>query len=648
MLIAYYSVIGMGKWAKYEKRYCEKWEKEPKLKRWIQKVLSDECKAYCKCEIRAHRNDLLSHASTAKHLKNAAPFSSQRSLFDVGCSKVVLDTSIKVAELKVAAHIACHSSISTVNHLGELLCSISGKDFAIHRTKCTVLIKQVLAPSMENDLRKDIGENCYSLIIDESTDITAHKQLCVIVRYFSRSLKRIVSSFLGLITLESGTAIAIFNALMSFLKSKNISPDKCVGIGTDGCNTMYGNTNSVITKFRESVKPDIIHVKCICHSLQLCSSYALKVMPRNVEFMVSETYRWFCHSTARQIKYRDLYSCINVGENPLKILKVCDTRWLSIAPCVDRILSQYVELKLHFQIAQDEEKNFTAKLLYEMYEAPENKLYLIFLRPILTELNRVNKLFQLDNGSPLKLIEELMNLYLWIMDRILRPLAVKTWDAILACDIDCQANYRPIGAINFGVEFAIELSEHNLENSPLALTVKHRCCNYLEELLSEMRKRLPENVKKLQSLASLSPSVVLGPQKPQFCELPFLLFCTTNVSALELQWSKLHLLSWKNTSDAQTEQFWSEVLFYTDAAGDCPLEDIAKFALTVLSLPFSNAAVERSFSQMALIKTKLRNRMQQPLLEAILHVRAYMSRHHICCSAFKPSKDMLSLFTSNM
>ena len=55
-----------------------------------------------------------------------------------------------------------------------------------------------------------------------------------------------------------------------------------------------------------------------------------------------------------------------------------------------------------------------------------------------------------------------------------------------------------------------------------------------------------------------------------------------------------------------------------------------------------------AFRKMALIKTKLRNRMQQPLLEAILHVRAYMSRHHICCSAFKPSKDMLSLFTSNM
>ena len=46
----------MGKWAKYEIRLCDKWEKETKLKEWIQKVSSDECKAYCMyCWAMAHR-----------------------------------------------------------------------------------------------------------------------------------------------------------------------------------------------------------------------------------------------------------------------------------------------------------------------------------------------------------------------------------------------------------------------------------------------------------------------------------------------------------------------------------------------------------------------------------------------------------------
>ena len=59
-----------------------------------------------------------------------------------------MDMSVKKAELKLAAHIACHSSIQTVDHLGELVHSISGEDFAIHRTKCTALIKCVIGPSV--------------------------------------------------------------------------------------------------------------------------------------------------------------------------------------------------------------------------------------------------------------------------------------------------------------------------------------------------------------------------------------------------------------------------------------------------------------------------------------------------------------------
>ena len=166
---------------------------------------------------------------------------------------------------------------------------------------------------------------------------------------------------------------------------------------------MCGRNNSVITKF-QAVCPRVVHIRCICHSIQLCSSYALKTLPCNIEFMVAETYNWFCHSTVHQQKYKQLYSCINVGEEPIKILKVSDTHWLSIAPCVQHVLDQYEELKLHFQLVKDEECNYTAKLLYQMYCTPENKLYLLFLKPILLELNRVNKLFQLDKGSPVKLL----------------------------------------------------------------------------------------------------------------------------------------------------------------------------------------------------------------------------------------------------
>ena len=40
--------------------------------------------------------------------------------------------------------------------------------------------------------------------------------------------------------------------------------------------------------------------------------------------------------------------------------------------------------------------------------------------------------------------------------------------------------------------------------------------------------------------------------------------------------------------------------------------------------------------------------MQQDSLKKILHVRANMSRHKICCNKFVPDKTMLRLFMAEM
>ena len=78
--------------------------------------------------------------------------------------------------------------------------------------------------------------------------------------------------------------------------------------------------------------------------------------------MVADTYAWFSKSTQRQLRYKELYDVINVGEEPLKILKLSDTRWLSIAICLERIVDQFDELKLHFGLVMDEDCRYKAKL----------------------------------------------------------------------------------------------------------------------------------------------------------------------------------------------------------------------------------------------------------------------------------------------
>lgn len=124
------------------------------------KTVGDQSKAmcrYCKMEICAHHGNLLQHANTDKHKKNSKPFSSTR-LTDISFTVSYPSTINQKAELQLASYIACHTAVSSVDHLGELVNSAFKKDLSIHRTKYTALINNVIAPCMFKDLLKDIGE----------------------------------------------------------------------------------------------------------------------------------------------------------------------------------------------------------------------------------------------------------------------------------------------------------------------------------------------------------------------------------------------------------------------------------------------------------------------------------------------------------
>jgi len=115
----------------------------------------------------------------------------------------------------------------------------------------------------------------------------------------------------------------------------------------------------------------------------------------------------FNRSSNRQVLYAALYKAINDGADPLKIVQATSTRWLSIEPAVTRMLNQWLELETHFSIMKDTEKCFTAQLLHSMYMDVTNQLYLLFLKPVLASVQKVNNAFQANDADPFKLLQDL-------------------------------------------------------------------------------------------------------------------------------------------------------------------------------------------------------------------------------------------------
>ena len=79
---------------------------------------------------------------------------------------------------------------------------------------------------------------CFSLVIDETTDVAVLNEMVIYARYIKNG--KVVTNFLKICKLFSGTAGAIETTLVAYMEDKGLSMSKMVGLGTDGAsvNTM--------------------------------------------------------------------------------------------------------------------------------------------------------------------------------------------------------------------------------------------------------------------------------------------------------------------------------------------------------------------------------------------------------------------------
>lgn len=478
----------------------------------------------------------------------------------------------------------------------------------------------------------------FSLLIDESTDISFLKFLGITIMYFDIKKGKIISTYLKLVEMEACDAESIQKAICDTIENKGLDISKMVGLGSDNASVMVGINNGVYTKLKEKV-PSLIHIPCVCHSLQLAvSAAASETLPRSIEFLIKETYNWFSHSSLRQAQYKNLYNAINDGHNPLKIVKACDTRWLSIETAVGRILSQWIELKTLFSIARQKEKCYSAEVLYNMYNDTNNLAYLTYIHPILLELQLVNKSFESNDADPSKLLNDLTLLVNSIAKRFVNPYCRED---PLTCNMDSYTSSE----IQWPCEFThiLQTSKSSEEDKK---QLKERLINFLQILLKQLQQRLPKNIHILEKVSMISIKNALRIIKEPLTPLLELLkLDVRSIDKINFQWQNLTLIKW--TEKSNTIKFWKEVAEYTDASGLKPYNEVTLIALRILSLPWSNGEVERLFSQMNVVKTKLRNRMGPKLLDSILSIRAGLKREGVCCSQYILPPEVLNLISKS-
>ncbi|KAI5643242.1 hypothetical protein NE865_04660 [Phthorimaea operculella] len=637
----------------YSQKYRPEWEAMEEFKNWLKPVSNDQTKAFCSLchtEMFAKLADLRRHIDTKKHKNKYEAVSKNRQIsFDAAPKSSTSSSKCRKAEGKLALFITEHSSISTIDHLTDLCKDIFPDskaiiDLKLHRTKCTQVINQVLAPHFKEELLKDIGSRKYSIILDESTDISVTKFMGIIVRYFSLTLNAVVSPFLSLEPVEKADAIGLVTTLVNCLNSNNLPIANLAGIGTDNAAVMTGQHNSVYEILRSQYNlPNLVLIRCVCHSLQLAVSRASEqTIPKHIEFLIRETYKWFALSAKRQKEYKEIYDLINCGEQPLKILKLSDTRWLSIEPAVARILSQWEELKVHFQLTKD--KCYTSDVLSRMYADEANKLHLLYLKTVLNDVQTGIKIFEGENTDPVKLLSALMNLFRSVVNRILIPNAAVTDNDFL--NVNVRDHLNPVPYLGY----LFESQAQNQRVSPEKLAgIRRSCIDFTVQLALQIQNRLPTNYAALVKMVQLSKENTLKQVKDNSITVlaKELGFNDEKIDKILTQWHGIQYIKWENTSD-DTVKFWVQVSKYKNAAGFNTFEDLVDLAMTALSLPHSNAEVERVFSVMNIVKSKIRNRMSGVTLNSILLIRHQMRLLKKTCHTYELPENVLNNITKTI
>ena len=378
------------------------------------------------------KNDIKRHIETTKHKQNVSSTSKDAKITNFLIKKNTdEETKIIAAEVAMAFHTVCHHQSFSSNDCTNVLLPTVFPDskiaskFSSARTKCSAIIKNVLAPHIIAEVVKDINNSSFYSISTDASNHNAEKIFPLIVQYFSRK-NGLQIKLLRVKSLPNETSETISNFCRESLIELGLDVKKCVAFGGDNTNTNFGGrlrkgTNNVFLKVKESMNDSMEGVGCPAHILHNAAHTAANVLSIDVEVIVVKAFSYSRIYTVRTEKLKEF--CDFVGVQYASVLSHSKTRWLSLMRAVERILKLFEALKSFFA---SEEK--APQILLDFFNNPLSEAYLYFVHSLeYVFSSRIMKIEKRDNSiiEVLGCLKEIVALIKARMDEKFIPLSVK-------------------------------------------------------------------------------------------------------------------------------------------------------------------------------------------------------------------------------
>nr|CAI5817970.1 unnamed protein product [Callosobruchus analis] len=457
------------------------------------------------------------------------------------------------------------------------------------------LCGEVIQENVISEVRKTMA---YSILADETADVSGKEQLSIGVRFYDESKSKIREEFVGFVELKAQNASAIAEAIDNFLISSNLSKEDCVGFGFDGCSTMAGKEGGVQAILRKKY-PRALYFHCSSHKLNLVVNDANAVPEiRNTVATVKDVITFFRESTTRR----------NYAPN---LSRLCETRWSEKYKSIRKFSQHFSELVKSLETLSVEGNYATRKSAYQLHSAVTKPVFIVSLQtiakysaviePVVNAL-QAKSIDMISVGKHIKNIKDILRNDREFPDRISNEILQKA--RAVAMDLNIEISVPRLA--HKQTHRSNPPSDNDNEYWRRSLIIP-----YIDSLISSLNIRFSQENTPAFALSRLHPLYM------------------TKTSIADLHKNAESFQEFYNLDITGELNLWHN-LWVTKALSDDQLKDIevvdlfkeanifypaVRKALIILStIPCTTATVERSFSTLRRVKTWLRSTMGEERL----------------------------------
>lgn len=332
------------------------------------------------------KGDVSKHSLTGKHKKALSAVSRTPVLQGYFIEQTNEAKNVAAAEGAFAYHsIKHHMSYNSATCSSKMYSKVF-KDsniackFSSAKTKTEAIVNNVLAPHTLNDFQNNIKHVDFLSISTDASNKRYHKMFPVVVQYFDKNVGT-QTKLIEFDELENETSFTISNYLLKTVKTFDISR-KVVAFGGDNTNTNFGGLrkregNNVFSHLKNDLEcgDNLLGVGCPAHILHNTLHAGTDILNIDIETLVMKLFNHFSIYTVRVNTLKEFCDFVSVSYQDL--LHHSKTRWLSIFPAVERVLSLFEPLQSYFLSIEN-----CPKYLKSFFENPLARAYLHFLQSL--------------------------------------------------------------------------------------------------------------------------------------------------------------------------------------------------------------------------------------------------------------------------